>query len=173
MKKLLILLVILFCSSILANAKPKSEDFIKESKTNFFIENKGQWAPEVKYLAKTGGMNAWITDYGIVYDFYKIEYNERLNIDSLCTAEPRDWMEKRNENARRRGHVIKMSFIQNGTQSSTVATTNKEHIKKYLYEVQCKNKLESYYNYFIGNDSTKWANYVGLYKEVIIKNVFE
>jgi len=28
---------------------------------NFFIQNKGQWNPEVKFLARIGGMNAWIT----------------------------------------------------------------------------------------------------------------
>ena len=45
---------------------------------NFFIENKGQWPSEVKYLAKVGGMNAWITNSGVVYDYYQVNRNYTL-----------------------------------------------------------------------------------------------
>lgn len=165
MKKYLLLLVILLSTLITANANPNSDGILKKSKVDFFIENKGQWDPQVKFLAKIGGMNAWITDFGIVYDFYKIEYDEDLNIDSLRKTEPYDWMEKRYENARRVGQVVKMSFIECGKR---LGNSNNN-----LYEVQGKDKLETYYNYFISNDSTKWASYIGLFKEVIIKNVYE
>jgi hypothetical protein len=37
----------------------------------YFIENKGQWPSEVKYLTRIGGMNAWITTKGVVYDHFK------------------------------------------------------------------------------------------------------
>jgi hypothetical protein len=37
---------------------------------------------------------------------------------------------------------------------------------------QGKQKQEGYYNYFIGNDPSKHASYVGLYKEAVVKNVY-
>jgi hypothetical protein len=33
--------------------------------------------------------------------------------------------------------------------------------------------LEGYYNYFIGNDPSKWATDVRLYREVWVKGVYE
>jgi len=36
-----------------------------------------------------------------------------------------------------------------------------------------KEKLEGYYNYFIGNDPSKYASFVGLYKEAIVKDVYK
>jgi len=36
-----------------------------------------------------------------------------------------------------------------------------------------REKQEGYYNYFIGNDPSKYATFVGLYKEAVIKNVYE
>ena len=30
---------------------------------------------EVKYLARIGGMNAWITNSGVVYDYFRITKN--------------------------------------------------------------------------------------------------
>ncbi len=52
-----------------------------------FIENKGQWHPDVEYAALLPGMNAWITQAGVVYDYYRIDGN---NI---------------------RGQVVRMNFI--------------------------------------------------------------
>ncbi|MGQ9863910.1 MAG: hypothetical protein ACUVRD_05460 [Bacteroidia bacterium] len=38
----------------------------------YFIENTGQWLGEVLYLAWLGGVDVWITQKGVVYDFYKL-----------------------------------------------------------------------------------------------------
>ena len=46
-----------------------------QTKGNYFIENKGQWPEEVKYLAQVGAMNAWITNDGVVYDYYLVDRN--------------------------------------------------------------------------------------------------
>ncbi|TAL70121.1 MAG: T9SS type A sorting domain-containing protein [Bacteroidetes bacterium] len=173
MKKIYVLLVIFLLIQVNAKSKTFTDLTSKKSTTNFFIENKGQWNPEVKFLAKIRGMNCWITDFGIVYDFYKIKYDESLDIDSMRQAEPGDWREKRYENARRQGQVVKMSFVDCLNQSSTDRLTQQNQGNNSRYEVLGKAKLETYYNYFIGSDSTKWASYVGLYKEIIIKNVYE
>ena len=53
---------------------------------NYFIENKGQWPDEVKFLAKINGLNAWITDKFIVYFFTnlrKMRANQKMNCSLL------------------------------------------------------------------------------------------
>ena len=40
---------------------------------HFFIENKGQWPSDVLYLARLGGLDVWITKYGVNYNFFKLE----------------------------------------------------------------------------------------------------
>ena len=71
MKKYMIHLIvlILFYANIQAH---EAYEILDRNDRCFFIENKGQWPEEVKYLSKIGGMNAWITDFGVVYDYYNI-----------------------------------------------------------------------------------------------------
>ncbi len=40
-----------------------------KSRQAAFIPNKGQWDDEARFLTRTGCMDAWITDNGIVFDF--------------------------------------------------------------------------------------------------------
>ena len=58
--RITILVTIIFANIIFANPEITATNQI--SSTNYFIENKGQWPEEVKYLARIGGMDAWITD---------------------------------------------------------------------------------------------------------------
>ncbi len=44
----------------------------------FFIENRGQWHSDVLYLCRMGGLDAWITKYGVNYNFYKIENDSKI-----------------------------------------------------------------------------------------------
>ncbi|MFC2130363.1 SBBP repeat-containing protein [Bacteroidota bacterium] len=158
---LLLVIILLFINvfSLTAGSKKSITNNPK------FIENKGQWAQEVRFLAMTGGMNAWVTDKGVVYDFYKIEnrnqqsdvlkqekYNHELGITNYKLKDGSGISE--NE---RIGHVVKMTF------ENASANRNYIGIKK----------SETYFNYFLGNDSDKWASYVPQYEEVIIKNIYD
>lgn len=40
-----------------------------------FIENRGQWDPQVRYLLQSSGLNLWITDTGVVYDIHRQPMN--------------------------------------------------------------------------------------------------
>ncbi|MFC2131786.1 SBBP repeat-containing protein, partial [Bacteroidota bacterium] len=166
-QKIFVLTAVMILSQSLLALENIHSNPSKRISKNFFIENKGQWPEEVRFLAKIGGMRAWVTDEGIVYDFYKVEYDQSIDYDSLRNAEPMDWMAKRNELARRKGHVVQMSFV-NSRKFIKSIKLESEKLK-----VDGINKLEAYYNYFIGNDSTKWASFVSLYEEVLIKNVYE
>jgi hypothetical protein len=55
-----------------------------------------------------------------------------------------------------KGHVIRMTYSQPSISN----------------EYEGSGKLDTYYNYFIGKDSTKWASFVPLYREVVVKNVW-
>ena len=162
---LLLLLGISFCFA------ESQKDLIKQNQKNFFIENKGQWPEEVKFLAKINGMNAWVTKSGITYDFYKIEARNPLTPfekggTSLGVSFPPFSKGVRRFSSRVMGfpqnstaisgHVVKMSMI-----NQSESTYN---------QFIGVDKLEEYHNYFIGNDSTKWASFVPLFSEVLVKN---
>ena len=127
---------------------------LNQGNKNFFIENKGQWPREVVYLARAGGMNAWITNSGIVYDYYQIikNFNE---FESLNIALNKKAAYER-ENTSINGHVIKMVFVE------AAASVQKG-----------SNMQEGYYNYFYGNDKSKWVQNVSLYGDVNINEIYQ
>jgi hypothetical protein len=150
------LLFLILAISIFAGSDQVQQQLNRVNK-NFFIENKGQWPSEVKYLAKAGGMNAWITNSGVVYDYFQI--NRNFNESQLLQMTPDKKKEFKRKNTNIRGHVVKMSLVD----ANTVCVQ------------QQNNQHEGYYNYFLGNDKSKWASFVRLYGDVeqddIYKNI--
>ncbi|GEM_PF-445781 len=121
------------------------------NKSEFFIENKGQWDSEVLYLARIGGMHYWITKSGIVYDVFKIEIDRQ---EFLENGEPNpDFGHPKNQ----WGHVFSGKFVDMNKETANVPNYLKE----------------SYYNYFIGDDESKWQANVKLYGEVRIENIYD
>ncbi len=55
-----------------------------------YIENRGQWAAEARYLLQTPGLNYWINNSGITYDAYRVSSNPEAEVV---------------------GEVVKMSFV--------------------------------------------------------------
>ena len=160
MKKftLILALFVLLLTNININALDANAMLQKQNK-QFFIENKGQWASEVLYLTKIGGLNAWITKSGVVYDYYKIEVKEKQDVQHLGDVGHLRDIEQQNTSIK--GHVVKMElsnspFVKGGQGVSSEGL----------------GKLDGYYNYFLGNDQNKWASYVSLYEEVKINNVY-
>jgi len=171
-RNLLIFVLILLSSNLYAVQKA------------YFIENKGQWDREVRFLARLNGMNAWITDCGIVYDFYtkgdgKNNYELPITNYELLRDSGFGVLDfgKEDNGSRfpmhnsRKGHVVKMTFA-DGNKPSKLSESL-ELSESYHRKFIGINKSETYYNYFIGNDTSKWASYVPLYEEVLIKNVYE
>ena len=134
---------------------------IKIIKESFFIENKGQWIPEVKFLSSLPGCNIWVTDNDIVFDYYQND----------CSPEPKcftkinhdlDFKDK-GKNLQKRAvlsQVIKMHF------ENSNFNINGRNISG------C-NKLNSYNNYLIGSDISKWVTNVSHYREVKIDNIYD
>ena len=155
MYKKLLLLFVLFCLTVNAKQLNNSQITLNKSNNSFFIQNKGQWDPEVKYLAHIRGMNAWITNSGVVYDYYRIKKNfDESKTLILIAHQKRDHGYK---NSTIQGHVVKMKLV--NSENNITAVGN--------------NQREGYYNYFIGNDPNKWASYVPLYDNVELQGVYK
>jgi hypothetical protein len=161
-KKLLFVLssfaFIIFSSSVQSNA---ARNLMTCTDHQFFIENKGQWPQEVKYLCKTNGMNAWITDQGVVYDYYRIIRDENAVVkqDNLIDGHsPTGLVRERREeeNTRIKGHVVRALLQGANVHANAIA----------------KGQRDGYYNYFIGNNSATWASFVGLYDMVTMQGVY-
>ena len=74
MKKQILLLIFGIASTIGAYAQStEAQSLLSKEDNQFFIENKGQWPEEVLYVTRIGGLDAWITNNGVLYDFYKLE----------------------------------------------------------------------------------------------------
>lgn len=112
-----------------------------------FIENKGQWAPDVLYFAEYKGLQYWITRNSIVIDKFKITTeNDNLLYDSGIPDIP---------GFGRAGNVIIIEFDGAMAQSSLE-----------------KERLPGYLNYITGNDSTNWVSGVRTFKKVELKNIY-
>ncbi|HVK39611.1 MAG TPA: hypothetical protein VNA88_13820 [Candidatus Kapabacteria bacterium] len=111
-----------------------------------FIENRGQWDPRARFLASLGGVDAWITDDGIVYDFHR---------DSVGLAPSVDEGAYRPAPVRRSGHVVAMRFVGAGGR----AIARPEH------------RAAGTHNYFLGNDPSRWARNVARFDEVSIGSI--
>ena len=48
----------LVCATVSAQQSSSPQQTLNQVNQTFFIPNQGQWNPEVKYLARIGGMNA-------------------------------------------------------------------------------------------------------------------
>ena len=155
MYKKLLILCVLFCAAVNAQQLNNPQQTLNQTNKSFFIQNKGQWDPEVKYLASIGGMNAWITNSGVVYDYYRITKNiDETKILKMNLRQKRDYESK---NTSIQGHVVKMQLV--NTENNITGTGN--------------NRKEGYYNYFIGNDQSKWASNVPLYDNVELQGVYK
>jgi gliding motility-associated-like protein len=116
-----------------------------------FVENKGQWVPEARFKAELPYGAVFITDQGFVYNFVsqadmeKVHelYEEDKGVDV--------WAETI------RHHAYKVNFVG--------ANTNHPEYTK-------QEKSKTLFNYFIGNDQSRWVGNVGLYGNVIHKNIY-
>ena len=139
-----------------AQIDTKSNELLIQNITkNYFIENNGQWPKEVKYLAKVTGTNVWITNEGVVYDHYTIEanYNEQ-NLNKISDDRINRYKQ---ENSQIKGHVVKSIF------------KNHKSSKQFI----SNNKQRNCYNYFIGNDKSKWVNNVHLFESVVVEELYQ
>ena len=117
------------------------------SKYYALVENKGQWAKDVLFQSKSQGNNIWVQQHGFIYDIR--DYSPMQRAHGSMTADTTDIEIK--------GILAGAHFIN----SNEVSEIVKEKAQPY------------YYNFFLGNDSTKWASEVRSFQEVTLKNFYD
>ena len=95
--RVIVLVTIMFVNIVFANQGNSTTNL--NNSNNYFIENHGQWPDEVRFLARIGGMDAWITSQGILCDYYLTQIKE----DDLIKTN---------------GHIVSSVFGENSSQMS-------------------------------------------------------
>ncbi len=76
MKKLRLYQAMLTCMFLAVAGTSRSitaAGLIQQTDNQYFIKNLGQWPEEVLFLTRLGGLDMWITQKGLLFDFYRIE----------------------------------------------------------------------------------------------------
>ena len=110
---------------LLGSLKGFSQDAneaLKKVDKQFFIENKGQWNPEVLFLAEVNGLNTWITKGGVTFDFYNTETLPQLNTEVAFQNV------ERNKLVRKTGQVVKLT-LQNSNSHVSIEGNEKSNQK--------------------------------------------
>lgn len=109
-----------------------------------FIENKGQWNKKALFKAYVDAGEVYIENDGLRFFFYDGDQVE-------------DFHKGLNEDSILDCHSIKLKFF-NAQKPSAIEKSIENPTK---------------YNYFLGNNKNKWANDVGAFERIVLKNVYE
>lgn len=114
--------------------------------TGGLLENKGQWDQPVLFRSKTQQQSVWVQQHGFIYDIrdYSAVKHSHFNPQA------------QHENLSYQSTVVAAHFVG----SSAVQVIEKEKPSSH------------YYNYFIGNQASKWAAEVRAYETVILKELY-
>lgn len=107
-----------------------------------FIQNKGQWEPQVLFKADIPGGDLYLTQTGLVYnlrDEYALHQTQHNKADIKVKA-----------------HALFIDWVQPGTQITAVGY----------------NQVVTKYNYYLGNNPQRWATSVPGFERVVLRNVF-
>lgn len=113
-----------------------------------FIENKGQWPNGVLFSTDVDGGKIWIEQGRVMYQFNDYSEVEKVHHDH-------DFSQKK-------PLQLKQSLLLNYFEG---ANTISNITKKY--------PTRNYYNYFLGNDKTHWAENVRGYSHVILHDLYD
>jgi len=113
-----------------------------------FIENKNQWDKDAMFRAELHGVHIYLEKTGITYHFYDEAFSAKMHgSNQKFTAA--DYIFKQ--------HAVKVKFVGSNPNPAIVKENPSEH----------------YYNYFIGNDKSKWASRAFAYQKVTYKNLYK
>lgn len=114
-----------------------------------FVENKGQWDSRAKFMADLPGGAVFLTADGFVYTYASQDDVKRL--EELWHDQHKDVSKEMVRN-----HAYKVTFVGAAPNPETVTTGKRAY----------------HFNYFLGNDQSKWAGNVGAFEKVLQKNIY-
>src|SRR5690554_6817638 len=113
-----------------------------------FIENKGQWGNNVFFKNNVEGGNMWVEQGRVIF---QIQDYSMMRESHFVTSKMED------KELTYKEKLIELRFV--------------DALK--VAQVEKKGATEHYYNYFIGNDESKWASEVRGYEEFTLKEIYE
>ncbi len=139
-------ILLFFCISVFYG-QLSAQEIAHEHSTHFaLVENKGQWAKQVLFQSKSQGNNIWVQQHGFIYDIRDYSALKKAHSERII-----------DENSDKfRGTLVGVEFLN----SNEVSELKKEK------------PLSYYYNYFIGNDSSKWASEVQSFQEATLMDFY-
>src|SRR5690349_6444733 len=118
-----------------------------------FVQNKGQWNSDIDFQAKVPGGRLGVSSKGFSIQLLDMEAIEHRHLESHgpvnestghSAAEPIN------------GHYFRINLL-GARQSKPIMET----------------PLEGYYNYFLGNDPSRWATNALAYSTILYRNVYD
>ncbi len=114
-----------------------------------FIENKGQWHPDVWFQTQMGGAALFLKENGYTVTLYDQKQYQHF------------FDKKRDPSIKADGEVDAHAFNVNFVNAN-------ENVAPYGLE-----KKEAYHNYFLGNNASQWTHHVALYEEIYYPNLYD
>ncbi len=109
------------------------------------IENKGQWPQHVHGAFKFEGGQVFLEDGALRYDLHDFSEIQAIHGGG-----------ENNENAKAYGHAYEVAF--EGAKGG-----------EFLPEAP----FDTYHNYFLGNDPSRWASHVGTFRGAWLKGIYK
>ncbi|WP_300659814.1 T9SS type B sorting domain-containing protein [Fluviicola sp.] len=139
-------IILFFCISVFYGRLIAQEIEHQHSTHYALIENKGQWAKQVLFQSKSQGNNIWVQQHGFIYDIRDYSALQKAHSERIADENSDQF----------RGTLVGVEFLN----SNEVSQLKKEK------------PLSYYYNYFIGNDSSKWASEVQSFQEATLVDFY-
>jgi hypothetical protein len=121
-----------------------------------FIENKGQWDSQAKFLLRSPGLDLWITNNGAVYDLNRVEQVDAKGPRLAGAARPESPISSEVPQLKVTRTPVFITYEGASRQATAVGS----------------GKLPEYHNYYIGNDPSKWADHVALYSDARVQGLY-
>ncbi len=140
-----------------------------------FVENKGQWDKQVLYQADFGTGAFFLRKNGIAV--LQRDVKDMQNLGHI-----RGGVEDSIRNRPERNTTSSKIAIVNNNRNTDVESTEKV-LHSHIYfmdfiganenvQIIGEKSQENYYNYFIGDDKSKWAGGCKIYQSVLYKNIY-
>jgi gliding motility-associated-like protein len=148
-----VLLIFMFSSFFFLKLSAIEKDTLTFT-SGAFIENKNQWPEQVLFKAEIKTGNLWVERDGLLFDIQDPE-------DLKAIAD------------------YKNHFGTNKEKGLPFPTHVRRHIYKIYFlgandrpEIETGIRLDTYHNYFLGRDRSKWASNVHLYQSITYKKLY-
>ncbi|MFH1050951.1 MAG: T9SS type A sorting domain-containing protein [bacterium] len=129
-----------------------SQDYLAPGQTGYFLENRGQWNSEVRFLNYSKSFDTWICKDYLIFDIQSVK--EVINVpDNNCAR-----YDDKNTLTVIERNPVKLKFV--GAKTSNFK----------FYDADIYN---TYFNYFFGSDSSQWITELYPKKSIFVENLYD